>query len=137
MFVALFAKKSYLTLKFELELGQNKRRNQKRPLLKIFHLVHISFVPSDIILLQNAVGGPFCAVNLSTSSQICYLTLPTVITLYYNIMGRQAINKKHPLSAILFITLVTKILKIVHLLQSRKIMKIHELFLRQVTTAFC
>ena len=69
-------------------------------------------------------------------SQICYLTLPTVITLYYNIMGRQAINKKHPLSAILFITLVTKILKIIHLLQSRKIMRIHELFLRQVTTAF-
>ena len=54
-------------------------------------------------------------------------------------MGRQAINQKHPLTAILFITLVPKILKIIHLLhylQSRKIM-ILELFLRQVTTAFC
>ena len=58
MFVALFGKKIYLTLKltFDLELWQNKSRNQKRPLLKIFHLVQVSFVPSGIILLQNAVG---------------------------------------------------------------------------------
>ena len=33
----------------------------------MFHLVQVSFVPSGIILLQNAVGGPFCAVNLSTT----------------------------------------------------------------------
>ena len=58
MFVALFGKKIYLTLKltFDLELCQNKNRNQKRPLLKILHLVQVSFVPSGIILLQNAVG---------------------------------------------------------------------------------
>ena len=58
MLVALFGKKIYLTLKltFDLELCQNKNRNQKRPLLKIFHLVQVSFVPSGIILLQNAVG---------------------------------------------------------------------------------
>ena len=58
MLVALFGKKIYLTLKltFDLELWQNKSRNQKRPLLKIFHLVQVSFVPSGIILLQNAVA---------------------------------------------------------------------------------
>ena len=58
MFVGLFGKKIHLTLKltFDLELWQNKRRNQKRPLLKIFNLVQVSFVPSGIILLQNAVG---------------------------------------------------------------------------------
>ena len=32
--------------------------------------------------------------KIKRCSQICCLTLPTVITLYYNIMGRQAINKK-------------------------------------------
>ena len=41
---------------FDLELWQNKRRNQKRPLLKMFNLVQVSFVPSGIILLQIAVG---------------------------------------------------------------------------------
>ena len=58
MFVASFAKKSYLTLKltFDLELWQNKSRYQKRPLLKISHLVQVAFVPGGIILLQNAVG---------------------------------------------------------------------------------
>ena len=58
MFVASFAKKSYLTLKltFDLELWQNKSRYQKRPLHKISHLVQVAFVPSGIILLQNAVG---------------------------------------------------------------------------------
>ena len=58
MFVALFVKKIYLTLKidFDLELGRNKSRNQKRPLLNIFHLVQVAFMPIGIILLQNAVG---------------------------------------------------------------------------------
>ena len=75
MLVALFGKKIYLTLKltFDLELWQNKSRNQKRPLLKIFHLVQVSFVPSGIILLQNAVGMsltcPLCVLNTKTAFQ--------------------------------------------------------------------
>ena len=72
MFLALFKKITYLTLilTFDLELWQKKSLNQKRPLLKILHLGQVSFVPSGIILLQNAVGGLFRAVNLSTNMLI-------------------------------------------------------------------
>ena len=50
LFVALFVEKIYLKLTFDLELWQNKSRNQKHP------LVQVAFVPSGIILLQKAVG---------------------------------------------------------------------------------
>ena len=78
MFVASFAKKSYLTLKltFDLELWQNKSRYQKRPLLKISHLVQVAFVPSGIIILQNAVGMSLtCPLTTTITRQIKQLII--------------------------------------------------------------
>ena len=61
--------KYYFTLKltFDPKLQQNRSGKQKRMLLKIVHLVQVSFLPSGIILLQNAVG-----INLSTYSGIMH-----------------------------------------------------------------